>query len=487
MARRNSIRIWFFALAALALSAVAITHQSLWIDEGNTAAKALQPSFQTWWTAFLHERGSDLQMPGYMFFVWAWEKLFGASEIALRAVNIPFFVGGVGTLAWGMGPRRLLQTATVLLALTNAFLWYYLSEARPYIFLFGFAAVTAACLFRLLNAPEESLGSALWFRLFCAGVVGLCLASLIAVPWALGAMAAAVYWSGPRAATRVAVGCKATSALTVAALGALGIYYLWTLQLGARASEVGRTGWSNIAFIFYELLGLAGLGPGRLELREQGAGALTPFLPWVAVAAIAALTLLVAGAWAMRARLTNRYILFFLLAVAAPSALVLIAGVAGHMRLVGRHLTPLLPYLLAWMGAGLAALLSGESWKKALAAGLVVVFLISALEIRLAPRHQRDDYRTVATIAREALDSGGRIWWLADLSTGRYYHLPFDSPQVVTSPQLPSPKEPPTMVILSKPDIYDSSGAVRAYLTAEGFRVARVLPAFQIWTRSTVR
>ena len=66
------------------------------------------------------------------------------------------------------------------------------------------------------------------------------------------------------------------------------LYYLWTLQLGARASDVGRTGWANIAFIFYELLGQAGLGPGRLALRAHGTGEVAAFLPMMIVGAIGA-------------------------------------------------------------------------------------------------------------------------------------------------------------------------------------------------------
>jgi len=486
--QRESERLWFFALAALAVSALAINQQSLWIDEGNTAAKALQPSFQAWWTSFLHERGSDLQMPGYMFFVWAWEKLAGASEVALRASNIPFFVGGVVALAWGQAKNRRAQAALVLLALTNAFLWYYLSEARPYLVLFGFAAVTAACLFRLRQDPEESLQSGVWFRLFCAGTIGLCATSLIAVPWALGAIGAVFYWGGWRAVGRCALRCKAAAALSMTALSGLGLYYLWTLQLGARASDVGRTGWSNIAYIFYELLGLAGLGPGRLALRTEGAGEVLAFLPMMIAGTLAVLILLLTGFIALKGRINQRSVLFFAIAVALPFVLVLAAGASSHMRLVGRHLTPLLPFLLAWMAIGLGRLLSARALRrKSLAVGLLAVLLLSALEIRLAPRHRRDDYRSAAAIARAALDSGQRVCWLADVSTGLYYHVPFGSPRLATSLNLPGPNPPPDVVILSKPDIYDASGAVRSYLAAEDFKVTHSLPAFQIWTRPPVR
>lgn len=475
--RKQSFYLILGTLAAL-VGLLAVTQQSLWIDEGSAALKAMEPSLGGWWQNLRSEGNSNLQLIGQLFYLWGWEKLLGSSEIALRLSNLPFFVVGVLALAWGMGPGRNRQNAIGLLALTNAFLWYYLSEARPYIVLFGFAAVSAACLFRLLQEPEKSLDSAFWYGLFCLGIVGLCATSLIAVPWALGAIGAAIFWSGPRNLTRCALRFKISSAFLAAGMAALGLYYLWTLQLGARASAVGRTGLFNIGFIFYELLGLAGLGPGRLELRETGATATIAFLPWLALGAGALLVLLGAGFLALRNGLTRRHLIFFVLAVGGPFALVLLAGAAGHMRLVGRHLSPLLPFLLAWLAAGLAVLVSGALWKKLLAAGVLLALLVSALEIRFAPRHRRDDYRAAAALARAAVASGQRIWWLADADTGRYYRVPLDSPLVATSSTAAAS---PSLVILSKPDIYDAAGEARAYLTRNGFRVERTLPAFQIW------
>ena len=481
---------YYISIGALGLlvGALAVTHQSLWIDEGVAALKAMEPTLAGWWHSLRAESDSNLQLLGQIFYLWGWVKIFGASEIALRASNIPFFAGGVLALAWGMAQRRSWQTATVALALTNAFLWYYLSEARPYIVLFAFSAVTAACLFRVLQNPEESLQSGLWYRLFCTGVIGLCATSLIAVPWALGAIGAVLYWGGLRAGTRCALRFKAASAVLLAALAGLGLYYLWTVQLGAPPSAVGRTSWVNIAFIFYELLGQAGLGPGRLALRAQGAGEAAAFLPMMMVGAISALALLLLGLMAVGRSGRRRHLLFFSIAVVVPSVLVFAAGASAHMRLVGRHLTPLLPFLLAWLGIGLAALLSAPSpWKKILGAGLLAVFLSSSLEIRFAARHQRDDYRSAAAVARQSLQKTERVWWLANVSTGLYYHLPLPSPHITASPDLPRPKESPDLVILSKPDTYDPSGAARAYLAENGFKVAQVLPAFEIWRRPSVR
>src|ERR1700732_5347342 len=61
-------------LCALLVGGLAITNQSLWIDEASSAAKAGQNSLAGWWTKLVAEKGSDLQMPFYMFYLWAWCK-----------------------------------------------------------------------------------------------------------------------------------------------------------------------------------------------------------------------------------------------------------------------------------------------------------------------------------------------------------------------------------------------------------------------------
>src|SRR6266542_5683358 len=82
---------WFWVLAALAVGLVAVSAQSFWIDEACTAWKATQTTLRLWWEVNRADRGSDLQMPLYMLFAWGWAQVFGASEVALRGANLPWF------------------------------------------------------------------------------------------------------------------------------------------------------------------------------------------------------------------------------------------------------------------------------------------------------------------------------------------------------------------------------------------------------------
>ena len=486
-------------LLALLVGALAVSNQSLWIDEAHSAAKAMQPSLAKWWAAMVHDKGSDLQMPFYMLYLWAWAKLFGTSEIALRAANVPWFAAGLLALFWAFPKEPALsdsrtgrhrQFTIAALTLTNAFLWYYISEARPYIVLFAFSGLTAACLLRLREDLEGAINSPVWFRLFLLGIVGVCATNLIAVPWAIAAGLAFIFWAGIGRALRTVTRFPLASASATLALVGLGLYYVWSLRLGARASNVGQTGFTNLAFAFYELLGVAGLGPGRLALREHGGKIIFEYIGPVIIGVIAVLVLLSAAFIALRKNAKRRDLIFFGIAAILPLAMLIAGAVINHLRLLGRHFTPLLPFLVILFAIGFERILfSKRRWLSTVAIIAIVVLLVSALEIRFAPRHQRDDYRSAANLARNAVAANQKVWWIADESTGAYYKLPLDSPNLTLSSSLTESSlesvAMPDLVCFSKPDIYDPRGKIDNYLREHDFNVTRVLPAFQIFERQS--
>jgi hypothetical protein len=474
-------------VSALVVGAAAVTSQSLWIDEGAAALKAMQPNLHHWWQALRTEGHSNLQLVFQLLYLWGWEKIFGSSEYGLRASNIPFFAVAAVAMMSIFPKRTRLQMSVLWLTLTNAFLWYYLGEARPYIVLFAFAAITTACLLRLI-VDETISNSPAWFRLFCTGLTGLCATSLVAIPWAMGAALAASAWLGLTGTRRLLCRFRYTAAFTTAALVALAGYYFWTMQIGARASDVGRTETKNLFYVLYELSGLAGLGPGRLDLREHGIAALQPFRLTLCLGGLAVLALSSAGVSALLRKIEPRYLIVFGFAIGLPFLFVLAAGYVGQMRLLGRHFTPLLPFVLVFLALGLDQLLSSPRVAMRVTALFSLAMLaLSALEIRFVSRHQRDDYRAAAAVAQKAIAEGKKVWWLADESTGQYYKLPFASPNLTPGPNLSDESLTagpiPDLVCLSKPDIYDAAGKIDNYLRAHDFEVTRTFPAFQIFER----
>jgi hypothetical protein len=127
-------------------------------------------------------------------------------------------------------------------------------------------------------------------------------------------------------------------------------------------------------------------------------------------------------------------------------------------------------------------------------AGLFVALgLVSCLSLRFAARHARDDYRGAAARARVALAQGQIVWWSAARAGAEYYRLPTSLPPGTAGRALElinvAPTElaglpMPDLVVGSKPDLHDASGAVATFLATREYQPAEMLPGFTIWVRA---
>jgi hypothetical protein len=105
--------------------------------------------------------------------------------------------------------------------------------------------------------------------------------------------------------------------------------------------------------------------------------------------------------------------------------------------------------------------------------------------------HAKDDYRNAATLAAAALRENKEVWWAADSATAFIYLQGLklaDLPGRLWTMHGPDWNDirfkfPPRVIIISKPDIYDSRGAVARYAAENQFVPVRRLPAFTILAR----
>jgi hypothetical protein len=181
-----------------------------------------------------------------------------------------------------------------------------------------------------------------------------------------------------------------------------------------------------------------------------------------------------------------------LLITVLPFAAVAAAGWLMHVRLLGRHFTPLLPILIFSMALGIDHAWRSQKRTGALVALPVVAMLLwSSLQVRFAARHQRDDYRSAARVAIEAIEANKKVWWAADHSTALYYKVPlngFNSGGGAASLLNPTldmltRMDAPDVIVLSKHDIYDVHGTLRDYATSQGFVLSETFQAFKIYER----
>lgn len=505
--------VLLLVLAALILSLIAISSQSLWIDEANSAVKAVQPTWAGFVKLMESERGSDLQMPLYMASLWGWEKLVGQTEYALRAMNVPLFIAAIAAALWGLSISSGIRQWFCLWAVCSPMVWTYLDEARPYSLQFLSSTLVMVGLVNLagcLGRPQLRDAAFVF-----TGIVLLCGSSLMGVIYSFFfGLAFLACWlrREPLSSALRRPGLWVMALLAALVLAGLGTYYLWTLKVGARASGAGKTNLLSMAFCAYELLGFTGVGPGRTALRDNPVAALRPFLPFLALYAVFLSTFFLAAIKSVRNFLPlSRWAGFLpvFLAVLTSGAAVLVLGVVADFRVIGRHLMPLLPFLLIVL-AGLSSALwaSGGKANRGAVAAVLLLSLLSCVSLRTFPRFAKDDYRSAAAVAREAIARNQTVWWAADGAGANYYGVfpqPRDgksgeanppSPSTATSAPgpiysaiAPSAEDiaalpSPDVVILSKIDIYDPSAALRDWMKDHGFATTKTFPAFTVWEKS---
>ena len=469
------------------IAVVAVSNQSLWIDEGNSAMKAIQPSFVLFWEKMKELGGSDLQMPLYMGLLWAWEKIFGHSEYALRALNIPFFTLSAAVFLYLWDAERRLKLAFVFLMCFSPLLWVYLDEARPYIFQFFGATSILVALWNQAKTPHLNKNLAV----FCIGALALCGSSLTGVIFTFWfGLAFLVILIRQHVWSSIFSSKQNLVALLVTSIGmcGLGMYYFWTLTQGARASGVGKTDLLSIGFCFYELLGFSGLGPDRLSLREHGITALKPFFLSLASFGIALTAFGISSAlYITKSSRTHRNALLIFAVVFCGAISMVAVGYIAHFRVLGRHLMPILPFVLLLASLGLAHLWqSNKKLSQTLVLTLCLLLIFSSLSTRFSPRFAKDDYRTAAQIAKSGLEDEKTIWWAADSATANYYGLEF-SKKVINVMGLSAEElhslPIPDIVLVSKKDVYDPQNVIFLFLSKTS-HTKTYASAFSIYTKS---
>jgi len=482
--------LWLLLLACAAVC-VALSSQSFWIDETESALKAAAPTFHAWWQGLYNEGDSNIQLPLYMLYIWGLGRLIPISELSLRAANIPFFFLGFFAIHHFLRRRQGLRSAALLIYCVHPFVWYYLDEARPYLMQLSGAMLAAGALFAALDLPGEPLQPS-WWWLYGAGLFIMCGSGMLGIPWAAAITLLLIVRRPGFLQSTFRQGLPALL-LFIPLLACLTLYFAWTVKQGFRNGETGSSP-ASIPFVFYEDLGFNGLGPGRADMRARS---LHVFLPYIAPACILGIPLCyaLARAAAVRFGLSSSKFLAICLAVCLPAGFVFALGFAKGFLVLGRHMTPLFPFVLCAVAFSISHLWRRRNLLDRAAAVLIVIALaISSLEIRFASRHQKDDYKDAAAIAIAALAQSEDVWWVADPVAGEYYSVPVsqtpDSPAPATAlylwKALPAdlvPLPPPTLVVLSKPDIFDTNSAVLNYLKQNNYTQFQTLPAFTLWKK----
>jgi len=495
-------RCLLIALGTLLLC-LGISGVSLWIDEGYSVQLAVQTSLTAWANTLSSMRGSEPQMPGYLLYLWAWARIFGMSEWALRLANVPWALLFTASLAWGAECVLNIRRAWLIVCL-SPFLWFYMNEARPYAMVMGISMITTVAVVAYAADPKRFPHAPWWgmvslLLLWSIHMLTIVLApSLLLFIYAMRTVSIKQFikeWFLPVVVTAPCFVCLAA-------------YYLCTL-LGGRGGQIEKPGLPNLAFAIYEFLGLEGLGPPRNVLREApGLHTFFPYLPTLAFGVVAFGVVLLAILLRKRDSTERRVVLGLFVSFAAGLLFMFALSYAAHFRVLGRHMATFFPLFALLL---LTGLLTGKSLRRRNLVFCALLLLGAAWSIsdfrqRLLPSYEKDDYRDAAALARSALVRGEPVLWLAYTETARYYGLQITevlSPEDVGPPdataaisgacsrtwfeQSLQEHRPVLVVISDKPDLFDRDGNCRRTLDSLSMEHVASFPAFDAWQVTGVK
>lgn len=364
-----SADVWAIAgLVALAavIRILTIDNQSFWTDEALTAYEARLP-----FGAMIHTvQHVETTPPLYFVLVWAWAKVFGTSEIALRAIST---LAGIALVpiaflsAKELASRWAGVIAAALVAV-NPFLIWFSQEARAYMLV---AALTGAGFLWFVRAQRDpSRRNLAWWA--------ACSALAVCTHFFAGfAVAPEALWLLWVVRNRLVWGAVGVVALSQAAM------------LPFAFADTGHgTGW--IAAVPR----LNRIGSGALEwgislLRRDGTFVEGFVAAGVLTLVVGLLVLLAGDERTRRAAKTGAVVGGFV--IVAPLMLALVGQDYWLARNVIPAFVPLVVVIAAACAAPRARALGG-----ALAVVLLAVFSYAAITVQTDASLQRPQWRNVA-------------------------------------------------------------------------------------------
>ena len=386
--------------AAVRLSTLGL--QSFWYDEAFTPVHVLHPSL----SATLSSLASyEKTPPLWDIVIWAWSRVFGTGEIAMR---LPSALAGIATVpvAWAIGrelggrvaagARRVPAFAAAVVALNPLFVWYS-QEARAYALFVLLAALTTLCFLRADAQPT---------RRRTAAFVAAAALTLLTHYFAVFLVAPMVVWLlRDRRRWPLTLPAAVTLAAVAAALVPLAVH-----QEGHGLEWIGmwRLASRVITIPQYYLTGYSGAPLGHT------------------IEGLVALLILGSVAYGCRFAFTlaeRRGILLMVGLAACGIGVPVALALVGADYLAPRNVVAAMIPLTAAVAVALARPATGRAGL-ALSALIVAAFAVLSVNVDLSPRVQRSDWRGIAQAIRSSAHSRRVITTVELGSSPLEYYLP---------------------------------------------------------------
>lgn len=286
--REDMVAIGLVVIATMIALIIGINAKSLWIDECLVYRYINFPNAKEVLKAALDANGSEKQMPLFLLFAWAWSRMFGLSEIAMRSVNVlPAFLYTIcGYKIAKLVCKQKRVWLGVMFFLFNPIFIAYLNEARPYIALLAFALITIYNSF--YAADFNSTKNIAAVHVFI--LLGISFHLLFMFSLCIYICGILYHYKNESLKLKTHIkGFLCFLPLYIILFGymAFTFYYSSSSSIGNASGSVVA---SLIVSIYY-ILGYGGLGLSRNDLRNPSLGSLTPIM-WILIAALSVVLVL---------------------------------------------------------------------------------------------------------------------------------------------------------------------------------------------------
>jgi hypothetical protein len=469
-------------LIALCLLPFTISNDSLWLDEFMVVDYKMFNDFRSFLEAFIECRDSSLQMPGYFISSWLVGNYVSWSEWIMRGQNLFWGLGAIFSMAL-LGKKVSVSWLPCLLSI-HPYFWYYMNEARPYAMTIGASCwLATACFF----VYEENGKQKLWWVILFISAWLSCSASMLnVIPCAIAI--SVLYWVLIKKGAKFREIVK--PALTALPLFiVLGLYYLWTLKVGAGGAIKWKPGIASVGMSVLELMGTNGLMISKLELRKLGLSS-SYYLIFLkcALPILWSVTCYLGLFWFKhKSHISERFNInkrICLSVITGSFMMLLILALMKEWPFWGRHFAGVFSFVIILIGLALNKhILASHDSKIAIIIILffVTFLLASSWSIRFSKEHAKESYREAANYARQFTEAGKKIWWCAYRGGAHYYGIDiFDGNIVKTGKGIKEWRdgdfpyeniESPEAIFLSRTDVYDPRGKVISYIEKNNYRL----------------
>lgn len=421
MKKQIDITIILLFLVLAIICVISINSWSLWLDEAITAEMYSVEHFSDLIIQFETRLGSEVQMPGWITFMWGWCKLFGNSEYALRSSNL-LFIGLFLLYGYRLvsDNRITIKERTVLkivlcLSICNPFILYNMNEARCNIPIFSFSFITILSLWYYLKIGDKQdwyiCLTSLVFGYTFNMLVGFLIFSLLFIIWKK---------SGWR---KVFIKQWKSLSLTAIPFVFFTIYYLVTIFFSNKGGQIETPGIGNIGYTLYEFAGFGGLGPDKNMIRESDdkKALLLQYAIYIFPLVICySIIFIFVFKQKKKEWVSNIFLISFILSF----IIFYIVAYIIQFRFWGRHLIFIYPFWLIFMGYTLYLFnLNRRMLCRIILMAYMFLVVLSSYRIMFNNCYKKENIKEIVLICKELRLPDEVIYWSEAEDTSLYYNL----------------------------------------------------------------